>query len=86
MVIWIPRSTCSSPHLRAVALQEFHLHVVERVEIREAVADRALQQRIALQQPLLPRDRQQRVDRGLPLRRMRLKIALRKSASVTSSA
>ena len=38
----------------AVAAQQFDLHVVERIDVGEAVADRARQQRIALQQRLLP--------------------------------
>src|ERR1019366_706372 len=42
--------------LCAMLLQEFHLHMVERIEIGKAVADRALQQRVALQQALLPHD------------------------------
>src|SRR5258708_22829251 len=52
--------------LRAMLLQELHLHVVQRIVIGEADADRALQQRVALQQALLHPDAQQWVDRGLP--------------------
>src|SRR5690242_1688859 len=52
--------------LRAMLPQELDLHVVERVEIGETVAHRALQQRIALQQPFLPRDVEQRLDHEMP--------------------
>ena len=34
--------------LRAMFFQQFHLHMVQRIEIGKAVADRALQQRVAL--------------------------------------
>ena len=51
----------------AVALQQFDLQVVERVEVGEAVADRALEHGVAVEQFGLAHDRQQRVDRGLPL-------------------
>src|SRR5439155_11973664 len=47
----------------AIALQQLDLHVIERIQIGEAVADRARQQRIALEQALLVHDREQRVDR-----------------------
>ena len=50
MVSWIPRSTCSSPRLRAMRLQQLDLQVIERIEIREAVADRAREQRIVVEQ------------------------------------
>src|SRR6266571_7941344 len=52
----------------AVALQQLDLHVVERIEIGKAVADRAGQERVALKQAPLSGDRQQCLDRRLPLR------------------
>ena len=39
--------------LRAVLFQELDLHMIERVEIGKAMLDRALEQRIALQEPVL---------------------------------
>src|SRR5262245_3565067 len=53
--------------LRAVFLQKLHLHVIERIEIGEALADRAFEQRVSLQQPLLAHDFEQRFDREVPL-------------------
>src|ERR1700730_17008604 len=49
----VDRDLDAAPHLfigilRAVLLQQFHLHVVQRIEIGKAVADRTLQQRVAL--------------------------------------
>ena len=67
MVSWMPRSTRSSAALRAVPLQKFDLHMVQRIEIRKAVADRALEQRVALQQRSCPMIVKQRVDRVVPL-------------------
>src|SRR6266481_9308826 len=52
---------------RPMAPQQFDLHMVERIDVGKAVADRARQQGIALQQRLLPRDGEDRVDRRLPL-------------------
>jgi hypothetical protein len=52
----------------AVTFQELDLHVVERVEIGEAVADRARQERVAFEQALLADDRQQCVDDAPPFR------------------
>src|SRR6266850_5218355 len=52
--------------LRAVFLQQFHLHMVERIEIGKTVADRAVQEWVALQQPFMPHDVEQRLDRGMP--------------------
>src|SRR5438874_7219726 len=52
--------------LRTMLLHQLHLHVVERIEIGKAVADRAFQQRIALQQAVLPHDVQKRLDREMP--------------------
>src|SRR6185437_11751867 len=52
--------------LRAVFLQQLDLNVIERIEIGKAVADRTLQQRVALQQPLLPHDIEQRPDASVP--------------------
>ena len=53
--------------LLAVAAQQLDLHVVERVEVGEAVADRALEQRVAVEQFALAGDRPQRLDAGLVL-------------------
>jgi hypothetical protein len=50
----------------AVLLQQFHLHMVQRVEIGKAVANRPFQEGIALQQPLMTHDVQQLLDRTLP--------------------
>src|SRR6516165_12629657 len=43
---------------RAITLQQLDLHVIERVDVREAVPDRAPEQRVALEQALLACDRQ----------------------------
>src|SRR5579863_7517147 len=53
--------------LRPVLLQKLHVHVVQRIEIGKAVADRALEKRVTFQQACLPGDLQQPVDRTLPL-------------------
>jgi hypothetical protein len=66
--IW--RRTITYPD-GAVAAQQLDLHVVERVEVGEAVADRALEQRVGVEQFGLAGDLQQRVDRGLCSARMR---------------
>src|SRR5262249_13449800 len=50
-----------------VAFEQFELHVIERVDIGEPVADRTGERRVALEQALLLEDRQQRLDRILPL-------------------
>src|SRR5262245_27891130 len=50
-----------------IALEQFELHVIERIDIREPVADRAGERRVALEQALLLEDRQERLDRILPL-------------------
>src|ERR1700724_4412533 len=52
----------------AIPLQELDLHVIERIEIGEAVTDRARQERVALKQALLAHDRTQRLDPRLPFR------------------
>jgi hypothetical protein len=51
-----------------ITFQELDLHVVERIEIGEAVTDRARQERIAFEQGLLAHDRQKCVDHALPFR------------------
>ena len=43
------------------AREQFDLHVIERIHIGKAVADRAREQRIAFQQRALPGDGQQRL-------------------------
>ena len=48
----------------AEAFQQLHLHVVERVDVRETVAYRALHQRIGLLQLFLTRDQLQGVQGG----------------------
>ena len=42
----------------AITPQQLDLHVIERIEIREAVADRARQERVAFEQALLAHNRQ----------------------------
>src|SRR4029453_4542341 len=51
----------------AMAAQQLDLHVVQRVDVGKAVADRGRQQRVGLEQGVLARDRQHRVHPGLPL-------------------
>src|SRR5262249_30114493 len=50
----------------AVALDQLDLNVMQRVDVGEAVADRAGEQRICFQQGFLPGDRQQDLDRIVP--------------------
>src|ERR1700678_1955962 len=52
---------------RTVQLQKLDLYVVEWVEIRETIADRAVEQRIAFEQLRLLHDCVQRIDRVAPL-------------------
>jgi hypothetical protein len=71
---------------RAVAVDQFDLQVVQRVEVGEAVLDRARQQRVAGQPFMGPGDGFQ-ARRVLPCSAaMRLKMRSRSSASATSSA
>src|SRR5690348_3990589 len=53
--------------LCAMHFQKLHLNMVERIEIGKAMAHRALQQSVALQEPLLPHDVEKRPDDELPL-------------------
>jgi phosphatidylserine/phosphatidylglycerophosphate/cardiolipin synthase-like enzyme len=68
----------------AVAAQQLDLDVVQRIEVGEAVADRALQQRIEVEQFLLAGDRQQRGDRGLPFGLDAREDGLAQASSFTS--
>src|SRR6185437_16588349 len=54
---------------RAIELHELDLHVAERIEIGKAVADRPVEQRIALKQLRLLHDRVERLDRIAPFAR-----------------
>src|SRR6185312_16539494 len=54
---------------RAIELHELDLHVVERIEIGKAVADRPVEQRIALEQLRLLHDRVEGLDRIAPFAR-----------------
>ena len=49
-----------------VTLQQFDLYMVERIEVGEAVLDRARQQGILVEQCLLASDGEQHVNRALP--------------------
>ena len=60
--MWMPRCSRSSTVARAVAAHQFDLQVVQRVDVGEAVADRALQCRVA-RQPLLRAGDQRRARR-----------------------
>src|SRR4029453_8785848 len=51
----------------AMAAQQLDLHVVQRVDVGEAVPDRARQRGVGLKQGLLAGEGEDRVDRGLPL-------------------
>jgi len=50
-----------------VTLQQFDLYMVERIEVRKAVLDRAHQQGILVEQCLLAVDGEQHFNRVLPL-------------------
>ena len=71
----------SSAVAAAVALQQLDLHVVERIEVGEAVADRAREQRVALQQRLLLHDREQGIDRCPATRRAGARRSLSRSSA-----
>ena len=84
---WMPSTTRSSPVAGAMALQQLDLQMIERVEIGKSVADRAREQRIAVEQACPDR----RSPRSLAMelshsRRMRGKIASRRATSSTSLA
>src|SRR6516165_11053105 len=49
-----------------IAPQELELHMVQGIEIGKPVAYRACEQRVGLQQCLVPHDRKQRIDRIAP--------------------
>src|SRR5215211_3218093 len=51
----------------AVALQQFELHVIERIDIGKTIAKGTGERRVALQQRILLEDRQQRLPRALIL-------------------
>ena len=70
----------------AVAVQQLDLDVVERVEIGEAVADRALEERIGVEQLVLAGDLEQRRDARLVFGADAPKIASRSFTSRTSPA
>src|ERR1700680_4680173 len=53
---------------RSVLLQALDLDVVQRVQVREPVAYRAIEQRIVLQEPAMIHHRKQGLDRTLVLR------------------
>jgi hypothetical protein len=50
----------------AITLHKLDLQMVQRIQIRETIADRAREQRVLFQQVGLARDREQRVDARLP--------------------
>src|SRR5260370_24976971 len=67
----VDRQVNAAPHARvrtarAMALDELDLQVIERVEIREAVLDRAREQRVVGEPPLLPSALGQDSRRALP--------------------
>src|SRR2546426_4422601 len=53
---------------RAVAAQELHLHVVQRIEVGEAVADRARERGVVRQKLACPGDGEELLPRRVPLR------------------
>ena len=70
----------------AMALEQLDLNMIERVDIRKAVAYRAREQGILLEQRLLLGDGQQRPHGSPHSARRRPKIASRSAGSDTSSA
>ena len=53
MLRWMPCTTSGSVVAGAMAAQQLDLHMVQRIDVGKAAADRARQQRIALEQRLL---------------------------------
>ena len=64
---WMPRFTCSSTSPGAVALEQLDLQVVQRIEVREAVADRARERRIGFEEADAAGDREERPHGGIEL-------------------
>ena len=78
IVRWIARCVRTSVCARAIAAQQLDLEVIERIEVRKAVADASRERRIVVEQRRLLRDREEVRDRAARARRaMRAKIASR---------